>query len=59
MTMAFASADGRKIYFNRNNLLNADFDKLRASVDVRYVEEAADKGPQASSVRVEGKHHVV
>jgi cold shock CspA family protein len=57
--MAFASADGRKIYFNRNNLLNADFDKLRASVDVRYVEEAADKGPQASSVRVESKLHVV
>jgi hypothetical protein len=26
---------------------------------VRYVEEAGDKGPQASSVRVESKHHVV
>ena len=59
MTMAFASADGWKIYFHRNSPRNADFDKLRASADVRYVEEAAHKGPQASSVRVESKLHVV
>jgi cold shock CspA family protein len=53
------SADGREIYFHRNSLLNADFDKLREGTSVRYVEEAGDKGPQASSVRVESKHHVV
>ncbi len=53
------SADGRKIYFDRNSLLNADFDKLRAGTSVHYVEEAADKGPQACSVRVESKHHAV
>jgi cold shock CspA family protein len=43
-----ASADGRKIYFNRNSLLNADFDKLQAGTSLRFVEEAGNKGPQAS-----------
>lgn len=54
-----AAADGREIYFHRNSLLNANFDELQAGTSVRFVEEMGDKGPQASSVRVEGKHHVV
>lgn len=49
-----ASADGREIYFHRNSLLNADFDELQAGTSVRFVEERGDKGPQASSVQVEG-----
>jgi cold shock CspA family protein len=54
-----ASADGRENYITRNNLLNADFNKLQAGTSVRFVEEMGDKGPQASSVQVEGKHQVV
>ena len=53
-----ATADGREIYFHRNSLLNANFDKLEPGAEVRFSEEAGDKGPQASSVHVIGKHHV-
>ena len=52
-----ASADGREIYFYLNSLLNADFNKLQAGTSVCFVEEMGEKGPQASSVRVEGEHH--
>jgi len=54
-----ASSDGRDIYFHRNSLVNADFDKLVTGEPVRFSEEMGDQGPQASSVLVEGKHHVV
>ena len=54
-----ASADGREIYFHRNSLLNAEFDELQAGTSVRFVEEMGDKGPQASSVQVESKHHAM
>jgi len=52
-------SDGREIYFHKNSVLNADFDKLEVGTEVRFVEEAGDKGPQASTVKVVGKHHVV
>jgi ribosomal subunit interface protein len=54
-----ATPDGREVYFHRNSLLNASFDKLEPGAEVRFSEEAGDKGPQASSVHVIGKHHVV
>jgi ribosomal subunit interface protein len=54
-----ATADGREIYFHRNSVLNANFDHLEPGVEVRFSEEAGDQGPQASSVHVVGKHHVV
>lgn len=50
---------GRKIYFHRNSVLNADFDSLTIDSEVRFVEEAGEKGPQASSVYRVGKHHIV
>lgn len=52
------SSDGREIYFHKNSVLNADFDKLEIGTEVRFAEEAGDKGPQASTVKVTGKHHV-
>ena len=52
-------SEGREIYFHRNAVVNADFDDLGVGVDVRFAEEAGDHGPQASSVRVIGKHHIV
>ncbi len=53
------SSDGREIYFHKNSVLNADFNKLEVGAEVRFVEEAGDHGPQASTVKVVGKHHVV
>jgi ribosomal subunit interface protein len=54
-----ATSDGREIYFHRNSLLNASFDKLKPGAEVRFSEERGDQGPQASSLRVIGKHHLV
>jgi cold shock CspA family protein len=47
--------DGREIYFHRNSLVNADFDRLEKGTLVRFHEETGDKGPQASTVHLEGK----
>lgn len=52
-------SDGREIYFHRNSVLGADFDSLDIDAEVRFVEEAGEKGPQASSVHLTGRHHVV
>ena len=52
-----ASADGGDIYFHRNSVLNMEFDALEIGTEVRFVEQAGDEGPQASSVWVAGKPH--
>lgn len=44
--------DGRDIYFHRNSVLNADFDKLEVGDRVRFEEEPGESGPQATTVRV-------
>ena len=54
-----ATADGREIYFHRNSVLNGDLDRLDVGAEVRFNEEMGDKGPQATSVQVIGKHHIV
>jgi cold shock CspA family protein len=51
--------DGREIYFHRNSVLKDGFDKLEVGSEVRFTEEAGERGPQASSVIPVGKHHVV
>lgn len=48
--------DGREVYFHRNSLVNADFDTLTAGTEVTFTEEQGKKGPQATSVRVVGRH---
>ena len=53
-----ASADGREIYFHRNSVEGDKFDDLKAGQEVRFAEAVGDKGPQATSVRPIGKHHV-
>lgn len=53
------SSDGREIRFSRNSVVDYDFDKLEVGDPVRFVEVAGDEGPAASTVHVEGKHHVV
>lgn len=52
------TADGREIYFHRNSLVNADFNKLEVGAEVRFAEESGELGPQASSVNLIGKHHI-
>jgi cold shock CspA family protein/ribosome-associated translation inhibitor RaiA len=52
-------ADGREVYFHRNAVLNGAFDRLEVGSEVRFVEEEGDKGAQASTVRLIGKHHLV
>ncbi|MFO7602799.1 MAG: HPF/RaiA family ribosome-associated protein [Gammaproteobacteria bacterium] len=52
------TADGREIYFHRNSVIETEFDKLEEGSLVHFNEEMGDDGPQASSVHVEGKHHV-
>ncbi len=51
--------DGREIYFHRNAVVDGDFDKLETGAEVRFVEEVGEKGAQASTVHVVGKHHIV
>jgi cold shock CspA family protein len=53
------TADGREIYFHRNSVLDADFDKLEIGDEVRFDESTGDAGPQASTVHIVGKHHIV
>jgi cold shock CspA family protein/ribosome-associated translation inhibitor RaiA len=48
--------DGREIYFHANSLLNGDFERLAVGAEVTYVEELGEKGPQASTVKLVGRH---
>ena len=50
------SADGREIYFHRNSVIDGAFDRLEVGSEVAFVEEAGEKGAQASTVRLIGKH---
>ena len=53
------TSDGREIYFHRNAVVNDEFDKLETGAEVRFVESEGDKGPQASTVHLIGKSHIV
>jgi cold shock CspA family protein/ribosome-associated translation inhibitor RaiA len=46
--------DGREIYFHRNSLL--DGRQVPPGTRVTFFEEMGEKGPQASTVKVLGKH---
>jgi len=50
------SADGREIYFHQNSVLDGAFSRLGVGSRVAFAEEIGEKGPQASTVRVLGKH---
>ena len=50
--------DERLVYFHRNSVLDGAFDKLKVGSEERFVEEAGEKGPQASTVKLVGKHHI-
>jgi cold shock CspA family protein len=48
--------DGGEIYFHRNSVLNDAFDRLEVGTEVAYAEEEGDRGSQASTVKVVGRH---
>ncbi len=54
-----ATSDNREIYFHSHSVINAKFAQLDVGVEVSYAEEQGEQGPQASTVRVVGKHHYV
>jgi cold shock CspA family protein/ribosome-associated translation inhibitor RaiA len=50
--------DGREIYFHRNSVLSDSFKRLKIGDRVTYAEERGAKGPQASTVKLQGKHRL-
>jgi cold shock CspA family protein len=50
------AADGHEVYFHRNSVLDDAFGRLEVGTRVSYFEEPGDKGPQASTVKLLGKH---
>ena len=50
------TADGREIYFHENSVLDGNFSRLSTGTRVAFAEEMGDKGPQASTVRLLGRH---
>jgi len=50
------AADGHEVYFHRNCVLDGAFSRLAVGTHVTFAEEMGEKGPQASTVRLLGKH---
>lgn len=48
--------DGRAIYFHRNSVLDGAFPRLAVGSRVTFSEEEGEKGTQASTVTLLGKH---
>jgi ribosomal subunit interface protein len=49
------TADGRELYFSRDNVVEPPFEHLQLGTEVQFLEEMAQEGPQAKRVTV-GKH---
>ncbi|HET7679771.1 MAG TPA: HPF/RaiA family ribosome-associated protein [Xanthobacteraceae bacterium] len=50
------AADGHDVYFHKNSVLDGAFSRLAVGTRVSFVEEPGEKGPQASTVKLLGKH---
>ena len=50
------TGDAQEIYFHRNSVLDNAFSRLAVGSRVTYAEEAGDKGTQATTVTLLGKH---
>ena len=55
------TSDGREIYFHANSVVGSRLDQLKMADEVRLViaEDESAKGPQATTVQLIGKHHIV
>jgi cold shock CspA family protein len=49
--------DQTEIYFDYNAVISGDAEQLEIGSEVRFVQEDGDKGPQATSVQLVGRHH--
>jgi len=52
------ATDGQEIYFHRNSVLDGGFAHLDVGTRVTFAEEMGEKGPQAATVRLLGKHRL-
>ncbi|HEY6995238.1 MAG TPA: HPF/RaiA family ribosome-associated protein [Xanthobacteraceae bacterium] len=52
------AADGHEVYFHRNSVLDGAFGHLTVGTQVTFAEEMGEKGPQASTVKLLGKHRL-
>jgi len=50
------SSDGAEIYFHRNSLVGGEFSELAVGSRVTFADEIGEKGPQATTVKLLGKH---
>jgi cold shock CspA family protein len=50
------SSDGAEIYFHRNSVLGGDFSELAIGSRVMFTDEIGEKGAQATTVKLLGKH---
>jgi cold shock CspA family protein/ribosome-associated translation inhibitor RaiA len=53
-----ATSDGDELYFHRNSVINGGFAKLKVGTLVSFAEEEGEQGPQASTVKLAGKHRM-
>jgi cold shock CspA family protein len=50
------TGDSQEVYFHRNSVLDDGFSHLKVGSRVTFAEEAGEKGPHATTVRLLGKH---
>ena len=50
------TSDGQEVYFHRNSVLHDGFSRLRVGSRVTFAEELGEKGAQATTVKLLGKH---
>lgn len=50
------SSDGEEVYFHRNSILGAKLSELDVGSRVVFSHELGEKGPQATTVKLLGKH---
>jgi cold shock CspA family protein len=50
------SNDGQEVYFHRNSVLGDGFSRLHVGSRVTFAEEMGEKGPQATTIKLLGKH---
>jgi cold shock CspA family protein/ribosome-associated translation inhibitor RaiA len=53
------TADRREVYFHRNSVVDAGFDRLAIGDEVRFAEAAGENGPQASTVHRAGDPYTI
>lgn len=46
------AADGHEVYFHENSVLGSGLTRMKVGAEVVFAEEAGEKGPQASTVKV-------